>query len=382
MQPIGTRKLETVTEFLELVDRVTEDPDYIEPEAFALGLARVTASGQVLDVKFPVINRRENHGTAAILAGATHNFQDVDDEGFLSEPDVAYRQIAAAFTPFYHDGNQHPNIDAASSIFSAHSAHPERYTVEPVLATLFDSSSEPKNTVDAWLRLNLLSTRKKQPHTLNVDGIFGLMTNVAWTSEGPILPDEVEKVRTELTAMDKDLTVRGVDRFPHMLDYVKPPTGVRIADATRVRLGAYLGEGTTVMHEGFINFNAGTLGKAMVEGRISSGVVVGDRSDIGGGASIMGTLSGGGKEVISIGEDCLLGANSGTGISLGNDCVIEAGVYVTAGTKVSFEGQEVKAIDLSGSSGLLFIRNSITGAVIAKKREGKPVRLNPALHAN
>lgn len=382
MVPIGTHKLETVAEFQKTVEGVQNHPDYSEPEVFALGLARVSVSGEVLDVKFPIVNRAENHGTAAILAGSTNNFEDVDENGLLTSPVTAHRQIAAAFTPFANDGLSHPNIDAMNAIFNARSAHPERYSVKPVLAMIDDLEADPTSAVDAWLRLNLLSTRKAQPHTLSTNGIFGLMTNVAWTNEGPILPDDVDRVRAELLAQDRDLIVRGTDRFPHMLDYVRPPAGVRIADATRVRLGAYLGEGTTVMHEGFVNFNAGTLGKAMVEGRISAGVVVGDRSDIGGGASIMGTLSGGGKEIISIGEDCLLGANSGIGISLGNDCVVEAGLYVTAGTKVRFESLEVKALDLSGSSGLLFIRDSLSGVVTAKRREGKKIELNPALHAN
>lgn len=382
MQAIGTRQLETPADFSRLVEKVQSDPDYREPEAFALGLARIAVSGEVLDVRFPSVNRNENHGTAAVLAGATGNFESVYDHGVFINPESVDRQISAAFAPFENDGKPHPNIAATKAIFAATSKAPERYTVKPVLATVFDLDSVPKNEVDAWFRLNLLSTRKVKPHGVNLEGVFGLMTNVAWTSEGPILPEDVDKVRTELLVQDRDLIVRGVDRFPHMLDYVRPPSGVRVADATRVRLGAHLGEGTTVMHEGFVNFNAGTLGKAMIEGRISAGVVVGDRTDIGGSASIMGTLSGGGKTVISVGEDCLLGANSGIGISLGNDCVVEAGLYVTAGTKVSFEGAEVRAIDLSGSSGLLFIRHSLTGVVTAMRREGKKIELNPVLHRN
>ena len=187
---------------------------------------------------------------------------------------------------------------------------------------------------DAYLRLHLLSHRLVRPHGLNLDGIFGVLTNVVWTSAGPCPVDDFEATRLRLRAAQGPVQVFGVDKFPRMTDYVVP-TGVRIADADRVRLGAHLAEGTTVMHEGFVNYNAGTLGTSMVEGRITAGVVVGDGSDVGGGSSIMGTLSGGGTQVVSIGERCLLGANAGIGISLGDDCVVEAGCYVTAGTKVT-----------------------------------------------
>jgi 2,3,4,5-tetrahydropyridine-2-carboxylate N-succinyltransferase len=220
-----------------------------------------------------------------------------------------------------------------------------------------------------------------QPRTINLDGIFGLLPIVAWTSLGPIPVDNVTDIQIRLRSKGQHLTVHGVDRFPRMIDYVIP-SGVRIADADRVRLGAYLAPGTTVMHEGFVNFNAGTLGASMVEGRISAGVVVQDGSDIGGGASIMGTLSGGGTEVISIGSNCLIGANAGVGISLGDTCVVEAGLYVTAGSKVLLpDGQVVKARELSGVAGLLFRRNSTTGAIEAVPRSGSWGGLNAALHA-
>jgi 2,3,4,5-tetrahydropyridine-2-carboxylate N-succinyltransferase len=240
----------------------------------------------------------------------------------------------------------------------------------------------PADTYDAYLRLHLLSHRIIRPHDANMDGIFGVLPNVAWTSAGPCAPDRVDELRAAQRAAGQHLTIYGVDKFPRMVDYVVP-SGVRIADADRVRLGAHLASGTTVMHEGFVNFNAGTLGASMVEGRISAGVVVGDGSDVGGGASIMGTLSGGGKEVIRIGERCLIGANGGCGISLGDDCVIEAGTYVTAGSKVKLpDGTVVKARDLSGQPGLLFIRNSQTGALEVRNRAGGKVELNAALHAN
>jgi len=245
-----------------------------------------------------------------------------------------------------------------------------------------DLDAPPADIPDAFLRLHLLSHRLVRPRSINLDGIFGCLPNVVWTSAGPCAVEGFEAVRIRLRAAHGHLTVFGVDKFPRMLDYVLP-SGVRIADADRVRLGAHLASGTTVMHEGFVNFNAGTLGTSMVEGRISAGVVVGKDSDIGGGSSIMGTLSGGGTQVISIGERCLLGANAGIGIALGDDCVVEAGLYVTAGTKVSLpSGEVVKALELSGQNGLLFIRNSLSGKIEVRRREGKAVELNEALHAN
>ncbi|GAA1035639.1 2,3,4,5-tetrahydropyridine-2,6-dicarboxylate N-succinyltransferase [Virgisporangium ochraceum] len=250
------------------------------------------------------------------------------------------------------------------------------------LVVIESLADPPADTYDAYLRLHLLSHRVIKPHDANLDGIFGVLPNVAWTSAGPCAPDKVDELRAAQRAAGQHLTVFGVDKFPRMVDYVVP-SGVRIADADRVRLGAHLAPGTTVMHEGFVNFNAGTLGASMVEGRISAGVVVGDGSDVGGGASIMGTLSGGGKEVVRIGERCLIGANGGCGISLGDDCVIEAGTYVTAGSKVKLpDGTVVKARDLSGQAGLLFRRNSQTGALEVSPRTGGRIELNAALHAN
>lgn len=252
---------------------------------------------------------------------------------------------------------------------------------QPVALTI-DTASAPTNSVDAYLRLHLFSHRLMQPRTINLDGIFGHLQNVAWTSRGPVAIDAIESVTWNFARKGEHLTVHGVDKFPRMTDYVVP-SGVRIADASRVRLGAYLSAGTTVMHEGFCNFNAGTLGASMVEGRISQGVIVGDGSDIGGGASIMGTLSGGGKEMVTIGERCLLGANAGIGISLGDDCIVEAGLYVTAGTVVMDpSGTPVKARLLSGQSGLLYRRNSLTGAVEVIARSGSWGGLNADLHKN
>jgi 2,3,4,5-tetrahydropyridine-2-carboxylate N-succinyltransferase len=275
------------------------------------------------------------------------------------------------------------NAVPAGTPTETQSATDERRGVAIVPASLvIDTQTAPTSATDVYLRLHLLSHRMVEPRTINLDGAFGLLTNVAWTSIGPVAIDTLEDVRYNLLRQGEHLVVHGVDKFPRMTDYVVP-SGVRIADASRVRLGAHLASGTTVMHEGFCNFNAGTLGASMVEGRISAGVVVGDGSDIGGGASIMGTLSGGGKEMVTVGKKCLLGANSGLGISLGDECIIEAGLYITAGTQVKLpDGTVVKARELSGASGLLFRRNSQSGAVEAVQRTGNWGGLNAALHKN
>ncbi|HEY4898367.1 MAG TPA: 2,3,4,5-tetrahydropyridine-2,6-dicarboxylate N-succinyltransferase [Candidatus Nanopelagicaceae bacterium] len=261
-------------------------------------------------------------------------------------------------------------------------ADPYRDVTKVAIDIEIELDSAPASAADAYLRLHLLSHRLVKPHGQNLDGIFGLLTNVAWTSAGPCSLIDFELTRAKLRAAHGNVTIYSIDKFPRMVDYVVPE-GVRIADGDRVRLGAYLSAGTTIMHEGFVNFNAGTLGKSMVEGRISSGVVVGDGSDVGGGASIMGTLSGGGKEVISIGERCLLGANSGLGISLGNDCVIESGTYITAGSKLTLpDGAVVKARELSGASNLIFRRNSQSGNLEVVPKVGGWSGLNSVLHAN
>jgi 2,3,4,5-tetrahydropyridine-2-carboxylate N-succinyltransferase len=250
-----------------------------------------------------------------------------------------------------------------------------------VVHTVIDLDVEPTDAADVYLRLHLLSHCLVPPHSQNLTGVFGLLANVVWTNFGPCAVENFETVRTRLRTRGP-VQVISVDKFPRLVDYVVP-AGVRIADADRVRLGAYLASGTTVMHEGFVNFNAGTLGVSMIEGRISAGVVIGDGSDVGGGASIMGTLSGGGKETISVGRRCLIGANAGIGISLGDDCVVAAGVYVTAGSKIVLpDGSTRKAAEFSGQSGLLFLQNSISGALEVRQRTGEGVALNPALHAN
>ena len=279
--------------------------------------------------------------------------------------------------------SEHEAVDALGAGVSALLGPDAARGVEVVaVRTGITSLDEPPaDAYDVYLRLHLLSSRLVPPGGLNLDGLFALLTNVVWTNRGPCRVEGFEDTRLRLRA-GGPLTVHLVDKIPRMVDYVIP-SGVRIADADRVRLGAYLAAGTTVMHEGFVNFNAGTLGASMVEGRISHGVVVGDGSDVGGGASIMGTLSGGGREKISIGTGSLVGANAGVGISLGDDCVVEAGLYITAGTKVTMlDGRVTKARELSGKPGLLFRRNSITGTVEVVPRTGSGVELNAALHAN
>ena len=306
--------------------------------AYGTGLATITADGTVLDVWYPA---------PALLMSAT----------------------SPAVQPELRQAERTDEI---------------RGLKLQVLQTRIPSLADaPADTADAYLRLHLLSARLVRPRSINLDGIFGLLPNNAWTSLGPVPPEDVERVRLVSVTAGVRLSVFGVDKFPRMTDYLVP-SGVRIAHADRVRLGAHLAAGTTVMHEGFCNFNAGTIGTSMVEGRISQGVIVGDGSDVGGGASIMGTLSGGGKEQVTIGAGCLLGANSGVGISLGDECVVEAGLYLTAGTKLTLraEGTEqvVKARELSGAAGLLYRRNSLTGGVEAVPRSGTWGGLNAVLH--
>jgi 2,3,4,5-tetrahydropyridine-2-carboxylate N-succinyltransferase len=272
----------------------------------------------------------------------------------------------------------HLNSDLAAQIGNDEIRRVKKIAVEVKI----DLSEKPKDAIDVYLRLHLLSHRLIKPNELNLDGIFGLLSNVVWTSAGPCDVENFSEVRVKLQNKYGNLTVYSIDKFPRMIDYVIPE-GVRIADGDRVRLGAYLSPGTTIMHEGFVNFNAGTLGKSMVEGRISAGVTVDDGSDIGGGASIMGTLSGGGKEVISIGKRTLLGANSGIGISLGDDCIVEAGVYITAGSKIALpDGKIVKAKELNKASNLLFRRNSQTGSLEVLPKTGAWAGLNSILHSN
>lgn len=317
--------------------------------AVAAGLATLAADGTVLDTWFPAPQLVAEPGPAGT-------------ERLTADQAVELLGASAA---------KAIRRDAVRGV--------EVVAVRTVISALDD---KPLDAHDAYLRLHLLSHRLVKPHGQNLDGVFGLLANVAWTSLGPVAVDQVETVRLNARAEGLHLQVTSIDKFPRMTDYVAPK-GVRIADADRVRLGAHLAEGTTVMHEGFVNFNAGTLGTSMVEGRISAGVVVGDGSDIGGGASTMGTLSGGGKQIISIGERTLVGAEAGVGIALGDECVVEAGLYVTAGTRVTLpDGQIVKALELSGANNILFRRNSVTGAVEARPYKANWGGLNEVLHSH
>jgi 2,3,4,5-tetrahydropyridine-2-carboxylate N-succinyltransferase len=328
--------------------------------AWGVGLSTVTRDGRVLDTWYP----RPGLGLGRT---GVHLAARVD----ASVPGSVRLDAATAAELL--------GVDPSNALGPDPLRRVERVAVATFVEHLADP---PVDAYDAYLRLHLLSHRLVAPHGANLEGLFGLLANVVWTSAGPCAVDGFEDVRLAHRAAGVTLTVSGLDKFPRMTDYVIPG-GVRIADADRVRLGAHLASGTTVMHEGFVNFNAGTLGTSMVEGRISQGVVIGDGSDVGGGASIMGTLSGGGKEVVRVGRRCLIGANGGIGISLGDDCVVEAGLYVTAGSRVTLpDGTVVKALELSGRDGVLFRRNSTTGAIEAIARAGGSVELNAQLHHN
>lgn len=355
----------TRDDFNAIADGILERPDFVKPAAFALGWAETSPAGKILCVHFPTVNCNENHRSAAIFAEVCGREGD-----FITEEQ--FRLLSTAFAPFREDvDKRHRNIEAVDITLMYE---------ESLLVVIDDLQAPPKSTADVYLRLHLLSHRKVQPNTINLDGIFGLLPNVVWTDIGAWDAETYDADVVQYQLEEGDIPkVFGVDKFPAMLDFVIP-SGVRIADASRVRLGAHLAEGTTVMHEGFCNFNAGTLGKAMIEGRISQGVIIGDGSDLGGSASTMGTLSGGGKEKISVGKRCLIGANAGIGISLGDDCKVESGLYLTANTRVyKPDGSFVKAKELSGQSGMTFFRNE-EGVVMVVPTKGG-IELNPILHA-
>lgn len=367
---------------------------YQAPQAFALGIATlavchplapatIAEDAKVLDTYYPVVNLNENHASAAVLAAIVgHTTGTASYRLSAAQVDEAL----AVFAPFLNDGRHHGNILALKAAHRVFQSDTSALTAKPrvvVVSFIGDITAEaPCDVHDAYLRLHLLSHCKVRPHGVNLDGLFGILNNVVWTNHGPYDPDQFDCQRSILRAEGIDIQVTSIDKFPRMTDYVIPP-GVRIADADRVRLGAHLASGTTVMHEGFCNFNAGTLGHSMIEGRISAGVVVGDGSDLGGGSSIMGTLSGGGTEVITIGEGSLVGANAGLGIPLGNNCTIESGLYITAGSKVLCLWDETvrKARELAGVHELLFRRNSQSGAIEVLRKRNQVV-LNEALHKN
>ncbi len=388
----------------DLAQRWEARPGYARPAAYAVGLAsysleigggdsngqrpltgELPSGARPLDTWFPTVNLREHYRVAAALAAEVgHTAGSASYRLTMEQLD----QLAELFEPAMTGGGSHPNMEGVMALRGAmhrRANQPSSAGLDiprgVVLTFIGSLDDKPLDVHDCYLRLHLLSHRKVQPRSLNLDGLVGLLPNVVWTSEGPLAPETFEYAKLQCLARGIHLRVYSVDKFPHLTDYVVP-SGVRVADASRVRLGAHLAEGTTVMQEGFCNFNAGTLGPSMVEGRISQGVIVGAGSDIGGGASIMGTLSGGGKEVITIGEGCLLGANSGTGISLGDGCQVQQGVYVLSNGPIRLqpEGKVVRTWELSGKPNLRYWRNSLTGELEAGPTKSA-VELNPDLHA-
>ena len=388
-------QIRTINEFKDYVSSVESQKDYQRPTAFALGIRR--SRGDVtLDVTFPIINFEESYGTAAIIAGAMgvtgkkNQFVEITRK----ELTAIYNQ----FLPFHPDADKHPNVQTIKRMVRASESRYNGYAkMDMICYFLYDGNHDVVNAEEAFFKLQTISQRKAKPHSLCLNGAFGKLTNIAWTNYGPILPQDFEKERLRNLFKERPLSVSHVDKFPYMVDY-HIPSGVRIASGSQVRLGAYLGEGSTVMPAGYVNFNAGTEGNCMVEGRVSAGVYVSKDTDIGGGASIMGTLSGGNNHVISIGEKCLLGAMAGTGISLGFGCTVAAGAYVTAGSKISLYDADNKPVDidgksvkegenvvkgaaLSGKDKLLFMQNSQTGKLTCKPNP-KTIELNAQLHSN
>ncbi|WP_416397559.1 DapH/DapD/GlmU-related protein [Allohahella sp. A8] len=346
---------------------------------FGIGIAARNNSGDLLDTLYPLPLTFDASLESDVATLATKHFK--------LTPELSYREITLAQADAFAEALQQSHSGEANAVSAAAEALRESApTNSIVVATLVDASKAVASTPDAYLRLQVLSHRLSKPHTISLESVFGQLPNVAWTSEGPIDLRELPARRLAARSKGQWLSVKSVDKFPPMTDYVVP-AGVRIADTARVRLGAYIGEGTTIMHEGFVNFNAGTEGTSMIEGRISAGVMVGEGSDLGGGCSTMGTLSGGGKMIISVGKQCLIGANAGIGIPLGDRCIVEAGLYLTAGAKVTLidnEGQALKAVkarELAGESDLQFRRNSLNGRIEAVSNR-TVVELNSMLHKN
>lgn len=366
--------INTLDDFSIFVSNFEKNSGYEKPLAFGIGIATIDSENNLLDTFFPAPNYNANFGICAILANI------LGYKTGTASYRISLEQLNKAlefFKPFEGDGKVHPNIEAIKNILEVVQKNNSKVGVVSFIAH-YSNDQGPVEVSDAYLRLHLLSHRFIKPHGIKLNGIFGVLPNVAWTSNGPISLKDLSAYQMNALKKGQFLSVHSVDKFPRMVDYVIP-SGVRIADAARVRLGAYLGEGTTVMHEGFINFNAGCEGPNMVEGRISAGVFVKKGTDLGGGCSTMGTLSGGGNVVISVGEDCLIGANAGIGIALGNKCTVESGLYITSGMKILYEGKIIKARDLSGADNILFIRNSQTGTVEAINKSNQ-VMLNQELH--
>lgn len=380
------RALSDKSMFQEFVRDFEARPGYVRPQAFALGLARfsVNKPDVPLDVFYPHPNHADfgkHWGTYALFADAT----EYTGGNVTTTLDARMgRSIENGFHPFTGDGGLHPNIDAFYALKQWARTQPQLGSIRAVVTFIGDLSCPPETVADVYLRLHLLSHRLVKPNEANLNGAFGILPNVVWTSVGPMLPEEVPSRRMATWGTDNQFFVRSQDKFPFMVDYVTLPD-VRVVAAHCARLGAYLGPGTTIMPSGFVNFNAGTEENCMIEGRVSQGVMVGANSDLGGGASTMGTLSGGGTERVSVGSNCLIGANGGIGISLGDRCTVEAGLYVTAGMKVldlrNGDRCERKAITLSGQDDLLFRRNSETGVTEVLRNE-KPNKPNTILHQN
>ncbi len=385
--------MSTVESFKEYVANVEAKDNYHRPMAFGLGI-RKRKGDKTLEVFYPLINWEGSYGTAAVIQDVVGYSGNQNGYATLSADQVS--QALGKFEAFFNDGKSHPNIDVLNQLKENHT-EVEGYADTDVLAYfLFDKDQGVEDPEEGYFKTQCLSQLLVKPHGINCSGIFGKMNNVAWTNKGPVLPEDLAAERIKWTFKGEELVVSHVDKFPYMVNF-HIPEGVRVVSGAKVRLGAHLSPGTTVMPAGYVNFNAGTLGNAMIEGRVSGGVVVGANSDIGGGASIMGTLSGGNKNVISIGEKCLLGANAGTGISLGDGCTVAAGVYITAAAKVSLynadkepvdiegdkvnEGENVvKGFELDGKSYMLYLQDSNTGKLIARPNT-KLIELNESLHA-
>ena len=383
----------TVADFKKYVEKVEAQKKYTRPLAYGLGI-RKSKGDKTLEVFFPSVNYNSAFGTAAVLQDITKFKGKQNGYAVLSKEDL--QKAFDQFEAFHGEIEKHPNITLIQQLLNNYKEVKGYQTTEVIAYFLFDKDQPVENAVEGYFKVQCLSQLHVQPHGINCSGIFGKMNNIAWTSKGPILPEDLAEERIKATFQGEELVVSHVDKFPYLVNF-GVPNGVRVVSGSQARLGAHLSPGTTIMPAGYVNFNAGTLGSAMIEGRVSGGVVVGNKSDIGGGASIMGTLSGGNKNVISIGENCLLGANAGTGISLGDGCTVAAGVYITAAAKVSLynknkqpvnlagtivkEGENVvKGMDLNGKSYMLYYNDSQTGKLTARPNT-KVIELNESLHA-
>ena len=383
----------TVDDFKTYVASVEASENYHRPTAFGIGI-RKRRGGTTLEVFYPHINYESSYGTAAVLQDATSHRGNKNGYEVMSEDQLS--SALSKFEAFRNDGKDHPNIDLLSYVTESKSAGDTYHELDVIVYYLFDKDQAVEDAEEGFFKVQCLSQLLVKPHGINCSGIFGKMNNIAWSNKGPILPKDLSAQKIKWSFAGEELVVSHVDKFPYMVNF-HVPEGVRVVSGSQVRLGAHLSPGTTVMPAGFVNFNAGTLGNAMIEGRVSAGVIVDENSDIGGGASIMGTLSGGNKNVISIGKQCLLGANAGTGISLGDGCTVAAGVYITAASKVSlydknknpvnFNGEKVtegenlvKGIDLNGRDYMLYLHDSVSGKLIGRPNT-KIIELNESLHA-